>query len=103
MTGLVRLLAAILGAHIQRDDLPAAELEQGASPGPRHPAGTPEAHFQAHPQTAGFVVDGSTPKRCWACGNEAGFHVDHRPCWDVAPFTRTVQPAVRTFADGGLL
>lgn len=89
-------LAGVLNAHIERNNVVAGRPLATATPR-EHGTDVVELHDCAgDPSCCG-------ERPCWVCGDPAGFHVDHRPCWDVPPFTRNAVPTMRTFADGGLL
>lgn len=103
MNALLRLLAAILGAHIGRDEPPAAEPAPD-SPLARFYIGQLDVEPAAEPDEDdgpslwsiweanasrmfwGEQAVRATNRPCWACGDPAGFHVEHLPCWKVPPF-----------------
>jgi hypothetical protein len=86
---MLRLLAAILGAHIERDDLPPAAYvwpdEQPVAQAVIDRVDSIRRHVAVAADLAVPRVDiGQTSRPCWACGDPAGFHAFHLPCWKVA-------------------
>lgn len=97
MTSLGRWLVDILNAHIERHNVPAA------GPAPDSPLArfyigqldeTLKVHSSAKPmldEIADYTWE-PTVRVCWACGDPAGFHAAHLPCWKVAPFKPASPP-----------
>jgi hypothetical protein len=83
VTGLLRLLAAILGAHIERDDLPPA-VEQEPDPF--------EARLMADFEQLSTPPVNFIPRPCWCCGVRAAFdaHTCRRPATAVDQYLATL-------------
>lgn len=82
MNALLRLLAAILGAHIGQDEVPASEVVERLEFPDLGGVTVEEAGEVLRRNLTAALADAARP--CWACGNPLGFHAFHLPCWRTA-------------------
>lgn len=101
MTSLGRWLAGVLNRHIERHNVVAEPEYITSTPEPRGQLF--EVYATAKPMLNELANLSWEPRPCWACGDPAGFHVEHRPCWNVPPFKRDGEPAQRTYGAGSVM
>jgi hypothetical protein len=111
VSALGRWLVGILNAHIERDNVPVAEpapdtplarfyigqLDELAAEPDEDDGPSLWSIWEANASRMfwGEQAVRATNRPCWACGDPAGFHVEHLPCWKVAPFRQIPREARR--------
>ena len=101
MTALGRWLADVLNRHIERHNVVVEPEYVTSTPDPR--GHLFEVYAAAKPMLNELASLSWEPRPCWACGDPAGFHAEHLPCWKLPPFTRNTVPTMQTYGDGGLV